>query len=159
MASQVTQNLMLGNVVFFNFEVPEEIPNFFGVQKVAIHDSPTIGQGNRTVQVLGSFPFPFIEWTGEFWNNDVPLPVNNPAAAGTSGADAIQRASQINSMRVQAQPVQLQWGPFNLQVLVEEFEITGKLAQRLLYRIKLIPIVDMTTTSNTGMNAPSPNAV
>jgi hypothetical protein len=151
--------LQLGTVTFYNFEVPEEIPNFFGVQKLAIHDFPTIGQGNRTVQVLGSFPFPMIEWTGEFWNNDVPLPVNNPAAAGTSGGDAIQRASQVNSMRVQAEPVQLTWGPFNLQVMVEEFEVIAKLAQRLAYRIKLVPLMDNTSTSNTGLQAPNPNAV
>jgi hypothetical protein len=151
MPTSTTQALQLGNVTFYNFEVPEEIPNFFGVQKLAIHDFPSQGQGNRTVQQLGSFPFPSIDWTGEFWNNDVPGPVGN--------SDAIQRASQINTMRVQAMPVQLIWGPFNLQVIVEEFEIIAKLAQRLAYRIKLVPLVDTTTTSNTGFQAPSPNAV
>lgn len=151
MANSTTQYLQLGNVTFYNFEVPESLPNLFGVQKLAIHDFPSQGQGNRTVQQLGSFPFPDISWTGIFFDNDVPAPVGS--------ADAIDRASQINTYRVQAEPIQLIWGPFQYQVIVAEFEIIGRLKQQLEYRIKLVPLVDMTTTSNTGIAAPNPNQV
>src|SRR5579872_733348 len=136
--STTQQRLLLGNVNFFRFEVPETLPNLFGTQKLAVHD---FAGGSRTVQQLGAFPFPDISWQGTFFDGD------------TVGETAIQRASQLNTYRVQAQPISLSWGSFQYDVIVAEFEIIGKLAQQLQYRIKVIPIADNTTTSNA---APSP---
>jgi hypothetical protein len=129
------QSLQLGSVTFYQFEVPENLPNLFGVQKLAIHD---FAGGTRTVQQLGAFPYPDISWSGIFFQGDTQ--------SGTSSA--IQRASQLNTFRTLAQPQLLQWGPFQMQVIVSEFEVIGKLAQELEYRIKVVPIQDMTTTSN-----------
>lgn len=147
MATNTTlQTLQLGNVSFYNFEVPDHLPNLFGVQKLAVHDFPTQGQGNRTVQQLGSFPFPSIEWTACFWDNDTP-----------TADSAIERASLVNTYRVQGTPQTLLWGAFNYQVIVAEFEIIGRLKQQLEYRIKLVPLVDNSTTSNTGIQPPNSN--
>ena len=151
------QQLQLGDVTLHNFEVPEVIPNLFGVQKLAIHDFPSQGQGNRTVQQLGSFPFPQIEWHGCFFDNDSFI--SSEAAQASIQASAIQRASQLNTYRVQGMPIQLVWGPFQYQVMVAEFEIMAKLKQQLEYRIKLIPLQDTTTTSNTAPSAPNANQV
>lgn len=141
MPNSVTQQrLLLGDVNFFKFEVPEEIPNLFGVQKMAIHD---FAGGSRTVQQLGAFPFPEIEWRGVFFNGDA------------IGSTAVQRASQLNTYRVQAQPISLVWGPFQYDVIVCEFEVIAKLAQELQYRIKLIPIQDNTTTSSVAASPPN----
>src|ERR1700677_1260793 len=118
------QPLILGGVTFYQFEVPEEIPNLFGTQKLAIHD---FAGGNRTVQQLGAFPFPDISWTGEFWQGDTQSGTSSP----------IQRASQLNTFRVTGAQQTLQWGPFQYSVIVAEFEIIGKFQQTLKYRIKL----------------------
>lgn len=136
------QPLVLGGVTFYQFEVPEEIPNLFGTQKLAIHD---FAGGDRTVQQLGAFPFPDISWTGEFFQGDTQNGTSSP----------VQRASQLNTFRVMAQPVDLVWGPFQYSVIVAEFEIIGKLQQELRYRIKVIPLVDNTTTSNQASSPPN----
>lgn len=137
-----TQRLILGDVNFFHFEVPETLPNLFGVQKYAIHDFPG---GGRTVQELGSFPFPEIEWRGEFWDNDPKM-----------GTTALQRADQLNTYRVSAETITLVWGPFQMDVVICEFEIIGMLKQRLGYRIKVVPIQDFTSTSNVAIPSVPP---
>lgn len=139
------QQLLLGNVTFQRFEVPETLPNLFGVQKYAIHDFPGGGPGSRTIQELGAFAFPDIEWRGEFWDNDP-----------TVGTTAVQRASQLNTYRVSGEVINLTWGPFQMTAVVCEFEVIGMLKQRLGYRIKIIPADDMTTTSNTAAPAANP---
>lgn len=136
------QQLQLGSVTFFKFEVPEELPGLFGVQKLAIHDMPG---GTRLVQQLGAFPFEHIEWKGIFFLGDTQNGSSSP----------IDRASQLNTYRVTAQPQMLIWGPFQLQVIVHEFEVVGRLAQELQYRIKVVPLIDQTTTSNQAPSQPS----
>jgi hypothetical protein len=146
MASGMNQRLTLGSVNFFGFEVPEELPNLFGTQKVAIHDA---AGGDRTVQILGSFPFDFIEWKGIFFNNDT-IGAAAASPGGSAQGTAIQRASLLNTYKVTGQTQTLVWGSFQYDVVVHEFEIIGKLQQELMYRIKVIPIFDYTTTSNTS---------
>lgn len=146
MADTTTQLLQLGNFTFYGFEVPNELPNLFGEQKLAVHD---FSGGDRTVQQLGSFPFDFIEWHGTFFE-------------GTdlyATPDAVARASQLNTMRVMGTLENLVWGPFQYTVLVKEFEIIGKLRQQLEYRIKLLPIFDKTTTSNQPATGANPTAL
>lgn len=143
-----TQRLLLGDVNFFRFEVPDAIPNLFGTQKLAIHD---FAGGGRTVQQLGSFPFPDISWQGTFFNGD--------AVSGGGLATAITRASLLNTYRVMAQPIDLIWGPFQYSVIVAEFEIIGKLEQQLEYRIKVVPLVDNTTTSTQPSSLPNTTAI
>lgn len=132
MTNSTTQRLILGSVNFFRFEVPEELPNLLGIQKMAVHDA---AGGDRTVQLLGAFPFPEISWTGTFFQGDT---LQSP----------ITRAGALNTYRITGQLQQLIWGPFQYQVLVKEFEIIGKLAQELQYKIVLVPVFDETTTSN-----------
>lgn len=143
-----TQRLLLGDVNFYRFEVPDAIPNLFGTQKFAVHD---FAGGGRTVQQLGAFPFPDISWTGTFFNGD--------AVTGGGLATAITRATLLNTYRVMAQPIDLVWGPFQYSVVVAEFEIVGKLEQQLEYRIKVIPLVDNTTTSTQPSSLPNTTAI
>lgn len=152
----MVQALTLGSVTFHNFEVPESLPNLFGVQKLAIHDFPSQGQGSRTVQTLGSFPFPDISWTGIFFDNDAFI--SSQTTQTSIPASAIERASQLNTYRVQGTSQQLVWGPFQYQVIIAEFEVIGRLQQELEYRIKLVPVLDKTPTSNTSPTTVSPNA-
>src|ERR1700722_18598284 len=132
MPNNMTQRLTLGSVNFFRFEVPEELPNLFGIQKLAIHDA---AGGDRTVQQLGAFPFPEISWSGTFFQGDTLQPI-------------LTRASALNTYRVTGEMQNLVWGPFQYQVIVQEFEVIGKMAQELQYKIKVVPIFDNTTTSN-----------
>lgn len=143
------QPLILGGVTFYKFEVPDTLPNLFGVQKLAVHDFAGFPTGTRTIQQLGAFPYPEISWSGTFFQGDIQ----------NGSSSNVQRASQLNTMRVQGQPVQLQWGPFQYQVMVAEFEIIGKLAQELEYRIKVVPMMDMTTTSNAPPSAANATAI
>jgi hypothetical protein len=143
MANQNKQDLMLGNITFNDWEVPEEIPNLFGTNKLAVHDFPG---GTRTVQNLGNFPFPEISWKGILWDGDKANPV------------AFDRATALNQLRKEQQPITLKWGQFNYQVVVKEFEITGKLKQMLEYRIALVPIMDQTSSSN-GADPPLPETI
>lgn len=146
MSGVTQQSLQLGNFTFSGFEVPPELPALFGEQKIAVHD---FSGGDRTVQTLGAFPFDFIEWKGTFFQgNDL---------YGTP--DIVSRASQLNTMRVMGTVQNLIWGPFNYMVLVKEFEILGKLAQQLDYRIKLLPIFDKSSTSNTAATGIAPTAL
>jgi hypothetical protein len=144
MPSNTYQPLMLGNVTFYRFEVPEELPNLFGTQKMAIHDA---AGGDRTVQLLGAFPFPEIQWTGTFFQGDVQQ---------SSTSSPMQRASQLNTFRTTGQLQQLTWGPFQYQVLVKEFEVMGKMAQQLNYKIVIVPVFDQTTTSNLASTPITP---
>jgi hypothetical protein len=139
------QPLQLGSFTFYQFEVPEDLPNLFGVQKLAVHD---FSGGTRTVQELGSFPADGVEWHGVFFQGDTQ--------SGTSVP--IQRASLLNTMRVTGTVQRLIWGPFQYDVIVHEFEITGKMAQELQYRIKVVPTFDYTTTSNQPPSTTSPSA-
>ena len=129
-----TLQLYIGQRQLINWEVPDGLPHLFGVKKMAIHDFPG---GARTVQQLGLFPFPEIEWHGKLWNSDA-IP----------GMTAMDRATQLNQLRTTQQPANLVWGQFNYTVLVKEFEIIGRLKQLLEYRISVVPIKDNTTTSN-----------
>jgi hypothetical protein len=127
--------LQLGSFTFYQFEVPNDLPNLFGVQKLAVHD---FAGGDRTVQELGAFPFDGIEWHGSFFFGDTN--------SGTSVP--VERASLLNTMRVTGTTQRLIWGAFQYDVIVHEFEIIAKMAQQLDYRIKLLPTFDYTTTSN-----------
>jgi len=133
-----TQRLSLGDVNFFGFEVPERLEKLFGQQKMAVHDFPSTGAGIRTIQTLGSFPFPEINWKGIFFDGQV------------ASGDAFYRANQLNIYKTQGSPQTLIWGPFNYQVIVKEFEITGRLKQQLDYEIKVVPFIDKTGSSNTS---------
>jgi hypothetical protein len=139
------QTLTIGGVDLVGFEVPNDIPQLFGVQKMAVHDFPG---GQRTIQNLGAFPHPFIEWTGNLFNG-------NLGANTADTSQAMFRAETLNNLRLAAQPVALTWGAFNMQVVVAEFEVTAKMAQWLIYRIKLVPFLDNTPADPAAQN---PNA-
>lgn len=143
MANILKQDLIIGNITLKSWEVPENITKFFGVQKVAVHDFPGFPIGKRTIQNLGSFPFPDIEWTGQLFDEDI-----------ATGTKAMDRATALNSLRVQGTEVTLTYGQFNMSGTVCEFEITAKMPQWLEYHIRFIPRID-NTTSSTGANSPT----
>jgi hypothetical protein len=141
--SVTQQTLSIGEVQLNGFEVPNQIANLFGVQKMAIHDFPG---GQRTIQNLGAFPYPHIEWTGNLFDG-------NLGANTADNAQAMARAELLNNFRMQSQPITLNWGAFSLQVVVAEFEVIARMKQWLEYRIKLIPFQD-NTPADPAINDP-----
>jgi hypothetical protein len=117
--------LILGDFVFQDFEIPEEI-GFGGDQKLAI--KKMLG-GVRDVQALGMDWRP-ISWTGQFF----------PTQAGES---ALDRAEDIQSMLIAAQPVTLTWDEISLLVYVRTFEPDYRFA-RIPYRIVCEVVQDNT---------------
>lgn len=95
-----TTRLVLGPVVFRDFEVPERIA-FGGTQKLAIHELPG---GGRVIDVMGPQDAD-LTWSGVF-----------------SGADAAERVRQLDALRLLAAEVPLSWDVFAYTVIVERLE-------------------------------------
>jgi hypothetical protein len=87
--------LVLGPVLFADFEVPERI-GFGGRQQLVIHQLPG---GGRVIDALGRDDAD-ISWSGFF-----------------SGEDAADRARVVDTLRAQGQPLPLIWDAFYYTVL------------------------------------------
>ena len=115
-------NVVLGGVVFQGFEVPREI-NFGGQQAHRVHD--IIG-GERVVDAMGPSASD-ISWAGRF-----------------RGADAIQRAQQIDQMRISGAQQQLTWLGVFYTVLVVAFNALTEKYYEVPYTIKCVVVNDPT---------------
>lgn len=94
-------NLILGTVVFQDFEVPENI-HAPGKQALKVHK--LLG-GNRQIDAMGPDPG-LITWSGRF-----------------RGSTAESRAGTLKVLRDGGLPLSLTWNTFRYQVVIESFEV------------------------------------
>jgi hypothetical protein len=93
-------SLLLGPVLFLDFEVPERIA-FGGAQRLAVHHLPG---GGRVIDALGRDDAD-IAWSGTF-----------------SGPDAPDRARLLDVLRAQGAVLPLTWDAFFYAVVIARFE-------------------------------------
>lgn len=117
--------LVLGDFVFQDFEIPEEI-GFGGDQRLAI--KKMLG-GVRDIQALGADPRP-LAWSGQFFPTE-------------DGQTALERALALKQMQDAAQPLTLSWDELYLMVYIRTFEPDYRFA-RIPYRIVLEVLQDLT---------------
>jgi len=98
--------LVLGEVEFADFEIPEKIGIFGGKQITVVHEF--VG-GLRQVQALGAQPEK-LSWSGIMTGGDP-----------NTGAKA--RAALIDTMRVRGTLVNMQWGQYKFQVIISAFHV------------------------------------
>lgn len=116
--------LVLGDFTFQDMEVPEVIP-IGGPQRLSI--KKMVG-GVRVIDDMGPDPKP-IEWSGVFF----------PTQAGES---PLERAQQIELMKLAGQPVTLSWDEIYVSVFISNFEPDYRFA-RVPYRITLEVLQDL----------------
>src|ERR1700759_4325505 len=95
----MTDFLLLGSVTFQDFELPPRIV-FGGAQRLAIHRLPG---GARVIDAMGRDDGE-ISWSGAF-----------------SGADAADRARQLDLVRAQGAVLPLAWDAFAYLVVIARF--------------------------------------
>ena len=105
--------LLLGPIVFQDFEVPEKV-NFGGTQRLAIHQLPG---GARVIDSLGRDDAD-ISFTGIF-----------------SGADATLRARGVDELRALGMVLPLTWDVFTYSVVIREFTAQYERAGWIPFRI------------------------
>lgn len=108
--------VMLGRVVFQDFEIPERM-QFGGSQRTVVHK--LIG-GNRVVDVLGPDAEDKV-WSGRF-----------------RGPTAVQRAQSLDRIRQLGKPVTLTWGGLTFQVIVASAVFDYERSYEIPYRISCI---------------------
>jgi|SRR5215469_1520069 len=96
----VNDILVLGGLVFDDFSTPSRMP-WGGSHALAIHKLPG---GSRVIDKLGPDEADFT-WNGFFW-----------------GADAFDRAKQLDAMRISGATVPLTWGGMAWNVIVSHAE-------------------------------------
>jgi hypothetical protein len=101
--------LILGPIVFRDFEIPEKI-NFGGAQRMAVHQLPG---GARVIDALGRDDAE-ITFTGTF-----------------TGPDATLRARALDEMRALGTTLPLTWDVFTYSVLVKDRGGSGNLDSRI----------------------------
>lgn len=106
--------LVLGPVVFQDFEVPERV-RFGGEQRLAVH---TLPGGGRVVDAMGASEAP-ICWEGVF-----------------SGGDVALRIRVIEELRRSGAALPLSWGGWRFTVVVESFEAEAANPAWVPYRIR-----------------------
>jgi hypothetical protein len=121
----MTIELVLGDFVFQDMEIPEDI-GFGGDQRLSI--KKMVG-GARVIDAMGSDRRP-PEWTGYFF----------PTQAGQS---ALDRALTVQQMADAAQPVTLSWDEIYLMVYIRTFEPDYRFA-RIPYKIVCEVLQDLT---------------
>ena len=108
--------LVLGDVEFTDFEIPEKITGLGGKQMLAKHK--LLG-GARVLDAMGPDE-------------------GDPSWSGTfRGSQAEVRAFALDEIRKAGQPVDLSFGQTFLSVIVEEFEYSFERAYQIPYRIKV----------------------
>jgi len=137
--------LLLGPVVFLDFEVPEHI-GFGGAQRLAVHRLPG---GGRVIDALGRDDAD-IGWSGIF-----------------SGPDAADRARLLDILRAQGQVLTLTWDAFYYSVVIARFEAQYVRANWVTYRLVCTvlrdesaalvePVIDLTGSLLRDLGAASP---
>lgn len=106
-------HLLLGPVLFQDFELPERI-SWGGQQRLNIHRMPG---GRRVIDAMGRDDAP-VAWSGVF-----------------SGADAGMRARLVDLMRADGTAWPLTWGRFFYTVVVQSFTVSYERANWMPYRI------------------------
>lgn len=115
--------LKLGDFEFGAYEVPTQLPGLGGVQAVAVHD--LVG-GGRVVDAMGAMPVD-LSWAGLFF-----------------GAQALERARYVDSLRVAGRPLTLTWLDYRYQVVIANFAYSFMRFYRLPYQITCKVVTDAT---------------
>lgn len=123
--------LSLGDFIFQEMEIPEQIP-FHSMQRLVVRKM--VG-GVRQIDAMGVDPKP-IAWAGSFF----------PTADGLS---ALDRALQVKAIMDAAQPVQCSWDRLSLMVYVSDFSPDYRFA-RIPYTITLEVLADLTQPLSTA---------
>jgi hypothetical protein len=114
----VTDSLILGSVVFENFELPPKV-NFGGIQRLVTH---TLGDGRRIVDRLGPDDSD-IQFQGTF-----------------SGPNAVNKASVLDAMRTSGHRVTLSWGTLFFPVIVRRFSANFENSYWIPYAITCVKV-------------------
>lgn len=112
--------LVLGQVAFSDFEVPEHI-SFGGRQRLAVHELPG---GLRIVDALGRSDGE-VSWSGVF-----------------AGENATSRARLLDLMRVQGMAIPLTWDALFYSVVISAFEAQYRKNWWVPYRISCTVLRD-----------------
>ncbi len=131
---------ILGNIQFFNFEVPEEMPDFGGQRALVVKNFPG---GIKTIQDFGDFPADVISWSGHLFNDE------DGDITGTTIAD---RVEALDNMRRAAQSVTLSVGIFQYNVRLWKIRYKMKLGIWIPYTIDVVPIFDLNNTNASASN-------
>ena len=115
--------LALGNVVFNDFEIPEQFA-IGGKQKLIIHSLPG---GGRVVDAMGAEDAP-IRWSGIF-----------------SGQQAAERVRILERMRRSGERLILAWDAWRYTVVVQTFEVQIASTWWIPYQIELCVVPDSGT--------------
>jgi len=113
---QADTTVVLGQVAFRDFEVPEKIN--FGTKHI-INRHTLIG-GQRVLDKMGPSPED-IRWQGRFRGND-----------------ALQRAKAVEALAISGEEVTLSWGALTYQVVVEHFDPDYERRYEIPYKICVI---------------------
>ena len=111
----MTSALVLGQVVFSGFEIPERI-SFGGKQKVVVHAMPG---GGRVVDAMGQDDAP-VRWSGVF-----------------SGPNAAERVRALERFRRAGSELQLSWDAWRFDVIIQEFAAEFENGNWIPYQIDL----------------------
>jgi len=91
----ISQGTRTGTVInLTGFEIPEKLEHVGGTHRLAVHDFPG---GERTFQMMGAFPA-LLRWSGVL------------LGIGTDGLTPLQRATKMDLMRWQGDPVIVNYG-------------------------------------------------
>lgn len=130
--------LVLDDILFSGFEIPERFGPLGGEQVMAVHDFPG---GIRTIQTFGPFPPQDISWTGI---------LVGPAAAA--------REQALDRKRVTGKLVTLRFGRWAWSGYVREFTADVQNLFLIPYRIKFTPLKDLSGVATAPQGATSPEA-
>lgn len=107
--------LILGDIVFADFEIPSKISGLGGKQTLAKH---VLLGGARVTDAMGQEDGD-PSWEGRF-----------------RGDNATDRAQALDAMRISGQEFSLSWGVFFYSVVIEEFTFDYERSYEIPYRIK-----------------------
>lgn len=130
----MSTTLSLADVLFEDLEIPEAIA-FGGDQQLVIHK--LVG-GTRQVDSMGRDDMP-LEWTGTFL-----------------GANALQRAQYLESLRIAGTSVPLVWSELFYDVVIRRFEADFQREWMIPYRI-VCEVVTNHSSPQTNLAGPSIN--
>ncbi len=127
----MTVLLMLGGVIFQDFEVPDSI-GIGGDQALVVHKLPG---GARTIDAMGA-DHRDISWTGRF-----------------RSGNAESRARILDGYRIGGQQLLLQWSTYRYQVVVKSFEAQYQQPFEIPYSITCVVAADESAPVLTGIPA------
>ncbi|KAA0685998.1 hypothetical protein DTW90_34495 [Neorhizobium sp. P12A] len=113
-------SLILGNITFQGFEIPEAI-NFGGRQETKVHK--LLG-GQRVVDTMGPDPDP-VRWSGQF-----------------RGPDAMERAQSLDALRASGAQIPLYYLSTFVTVVISEFQANPNRPYEIPYRITCTVVDD-----------------